>query len=206
MAAYLDVTYQGQSCRFAMTVVDRKRLHGFTKRLALDADGNECAAAHLSRDGCFLLSAGSTADQYINERGDSIPRADLTSVDSDGRALTTLAPTTGRSQEVEGPIAPHEILDHIAVKAHALAPETLSPALQSALARGAIFKVPYRPRKTTQPIPTFLLANRMGIFLVQAEPCGFEFVGPQHLPAETDVWADDQGEEFDFDQHERWNQ
>jgi len=205
MAANLDVTYQGQPSRFAMTAVDRKRLHGFTKRLALDADGCECATAHLSRDGRFLLSAGSTADQYINERGDSVPRVDLTSVDSDGHALKTLAPTTGRSQEVEGPIGPDEILDCVVAKAYALAPETLSPALQSALARGAIFKVPYRPRKTTQPTPTFLLANRMGIFLVQAEPCGFEFVGPEHLPAETDVWADDE-EEFDFDQYERWNQ
>jgi len=204
MVAYLEVSYQGQPSRFALTAIDRKRLHGFTKRLALDADGNECATAHLSRDGRFLLSAGSTADLYMNERGDSVPRADLTSVDSDGRALETLAPTAGRSQEVEGPVPPHEVLDHVAVKAHALAPETLSPTLQSALARGAIFKVPYRPRKTTQPTPAFLLAGKMGIFLVQAEPCGFEFVGPEQLPAETDVRADDE-EEFDFDQHERWS-
>ena len=205
MAAYLEVTYQGQPSRFAMTAVDRKRLHGFIKRLALDADGNECAAGHLSRDGRFLLSTGSTADLYINERGDSIPRADLTSLDRDGHALTTLAPTAGRSQEVEGPVGPDEILECVVVKASALAPETLSPVLQSALASGAIFRVPYRPRKTTRATPAFLLAGKMGIFLAQVEPCGFEFVGPEQLPAETDVWAEEE-EEFDFDQYERWNQ
>jgi len=204
MAAYLDVAYQGQSSRFALTAIDRKRLHGHTKRIALDADGNECAAAHLTRDGRFLLSAGSTADLYINERGDSVPRADLTSVDSDGRTLTTLAPTTGRAQEVEGPVSPEEILECVVVKAHALTPETLSPALQSALARGAIFKVSYRARRTTQSTTAFLLANERGLFLVQTEPCGFEFVGAEQLPAAADVWAGDE-EEFDFDQHERWN-
>lgn len=205
MAAYLDVTHRGEPSRFALTAVDRKRLHGFTKRLALDADGNECATAHLTRDGRFLLMRGSTADLYTNERGDSVPRADLMAVDGDGRALETLAPTTGRSQEMEGPVTPHEILDHVAVKAYALAPDTLSPALQSALAHGAIFKVAYRPRKTTQPTSAFIFANDTGIFLLQAHPCGFEFVGPEQLPAETDDWADDQDEEFDFDQYERWN-
>ena len=205
MAAYLDVTYQGQPSRFALTAVDRKRLHGYTKRVALDADGNECATAHLTQDGCFLLTAGSTADLYTNERGDSVPRTDLVHVGCDGRALETLAPSTGRPQEAKGPVAPEEILDCVVVRAYALAPETLAPALQAALARGAIFRVPHRPRKTTQANTAFLLANETGPFLVQTEPCGFEFVGPDQFPAEIDVWADDQDEEFDFDQQERWN-
>ena len=205
MAAHLDVNNQGQASRFALTAIDRKRLHGYTKRVALDADGNECAAAHLTRDGRFLLSAGSTADLYINNKGDSVPRTDLVPVDCDGRALETLVPTTGQSQEAEGPVAPEETLSCVVLKAYALTPESIAPALQSALARGAIFRVPYRPRKTTQDTMAFLLANERGIFLVQAEPCGFEFVGPEQLPMETDVGADDQNDEFDFDQHERWN-
>jgi len=204
MAAYLDVTYQGQPSRLALTAIDRKRLHGFTKRVALDADGNECATAHLTRDGRALLMRGSTADLYTNERGDSVPRADLIPIDGDGRALKILAPTTGRLQEMEGPVTPGEILDHVAMKAYALAPEILAPGLQSALASGTIFRVAYRPRKTTQQTSAFIFANDAGIFLVQAQPCGFEFVGPGQVPVGTDGWADD--DEFDFDQHERWSQ
>ncbi len=204
MAAYLDVTYQGQLSHLALTAIDRRRLHGFTKRVALDADGNECATAHLTRDGRFLLMRGSTADLYTNERGDTVPRADLMPIDGDGRALETQAPTTGRPQEMEGPITPNEILDHVAVKAYVLAPEALSPTLQSALARGAIFRVAYRPRKTTQQTSAFIFANDAGIFLVQTQPCGFEFVGPGQVPVGTEAWED--VEEFDFDQHERWSQ
>ena len=206
MAAYLDVTYQGQPSRLALTAIDRRRLHGFTKRLALDAGGNECATAHLTRDGRFLLMRGSTADLYTNERGDSVPRADLMAVDGDGRALETQAPTTGRPQEMEGPITPNEILDHVAVKAYALAPETLSPAFQSVLVRGVFFRVAYRPRKTTQQTSAFIFANDAGIFLVQTQPCGFEFVGPEQLSTETHAWTDVEDDEFDFDHHERWNQ
>ena len=205
MAVCLDVTYQGQPSRLALTAIDRKRLHGFTKRVALDANGNECATAHLTRDGRFLLMRGSTADLYTNERGNSVPRADLMPIDGDGRALKTLVPTTGRPHEVEGPVAPAKILDHVAVRAYALAPESLAPGLQSALARGAIFRVAYRQRKTTQQTSAFIFANDAGIFLVQTQPCGFEFVGPEQLPAETHGWADND-EEFDFDEYERWNQ
>lgn len=204
MSTYLDVSYQREKSRFAMTAIDRKRLHGYTKRLALDADGNECATAHLTRDGRFLLPAGSTADLYLNNEGDCVPRTDLVAVGSDGRALDTLAPTTGQPQEVEGPVSPEEILDCVIVRAYALVAETLSPALQSALVGGAILKVPYRPRKTTQATTTFLLANDTGMYLVQTEPCGFEFVGPEQVLVEADAWADD--DEFEFDQHTRWNQ
>ena len=205
MKTYLDITFQGTKSRFAMSVIDRKRLHGFTKRVALDPDGNECAFAHLTRDGRFLLAAGSTADLYLNERGDSVSRADLMPIDSDGRALETLSPTTGRSQEVKGPVSPCELLDHVAVKVFSLDPEDVSAALQSALARGEIFKIPFRPRKTVREIPAFLLANEEGLYLVQAEPCGFEFVGLEEMTSETGTAdADEYG--FDFDQHTRWNQ
>jgi len=206
MKTYLDITSQGTKSRFAMSVIDRKRLHGFSKRVALDGDGNECAFAHLTRDGRFLLTTGSTADLYINERGDSVSRPDLTPVDSDGRALETFSPTTGRPQEVEGPVAPGEFLDYVAVKVFSLDPEEISAALQSALAHGEVFKVPFRPRKTTRQIPAFLLANEAGLFLVQAEPCGFEFVGLDEMTSETA--ASDEGDEefgFEFEPHRGWN-
>ena len=204
MKTYLDITFQGTKSRFAMSVIDRKRLHGFTKRIALDPDGNECAFAHLTRDGKYVLGAGSTADLYINGKGDSVSRPDLTPVDTDGHPLITLSPTTGRPQEVEGPVSPCEFLDHVAVKVFSLDSEELSAALQSALARGEIFKVPFRPRKTVRASPAFILANEKGLYLVQAEPCGFEFVGLEEMPSETAA-ADDGDDEFEFDQDTRWN-
>jgi len=206
MAAYLDLTYQGQPSRFALAAIDRKRLHGYTKRVALDADGHECATAHLTRDGRSLLPAGSTADLYINDEGDSVPRTDLVPVGGDGRALAAPAPIAGRPLEAEGPVPVEELLDCVVVRAYAVTPESLAPALQSALARGGIFRVAHRPRKATQAALTFLLANGHGLFLLQAEPSGFEFVGPEQLPAESDDWANEQDEEFDFDQPERWEQ
>ena len=204
MAAYLDVTYQGQPSRFARAIIDRKRLHGYTKRVALDADGHECTTAHLTRDGRFLLAAGSTADTYINKEGDSVPRTDLVQIGCDDRMLAAQSSRTGESQEAEGPVPVDELLDCVVVKAHALTPESLAPALQSALSRGAFLRLPFRPRNANQPGIAFLLANDHGLFLLQAEPCGFEPVGPEQAATELDPWDDDHDEEFDFDNVGRW--
>ena len=43
-----------------------------------------------------------------------------------------------------------------------------------------------RPRSSATETPAFLLAGEAGIFLIQAEPHGFDFVGPDQpvLPAD----------------------
>jgi hypothetical protein len=71
-ATYLDLTYQGQPVRFAKSEIDRTRLYGLRKLIALDAEGHECQCALLTRDGRHLLPAGSTADLYINDCGDAV--------------------------------------------------------------------------------------------------------------------------------------
>ena len=204
MAAHLDLTYQGQPSRFTRIPIDRKRLHGYTKRMALDADGHHCATAHLTRDGRFLLRAGSTADLYLNKEGDSVPRTDLVPIDDDGQAVAATSPATGRDREIEGPVPVDELLDSVVVRAYALTPESVAPDLHSALTRGAIFRLSRRSRKATQPGLAFLLANEHGLFLLQTEPCGFEFMGPEQTMTEPDEGPDDRDEEFDFDQRGRW--
>jgi len=71
-ATYLDLTYQGQPVRFAKSEIDRTRLYGLRKLIALDAEGHECQCALLTRDGRHLLPAGSTADLYVNDCGDAV--------------------------------------------------------------------------------------------------------------------------------------
>lgn len=189
----------GDSC-FAMQVIDRKRLHGFKRRIALDENGNECTTAHLTRDGRFLLGSGCTADIYINDDGDAINRSELVTVDADGKPLPTLPATLGRTQAIEGPVALDDFLSHIVTKVYALESETLDPALEQALRDGTIFRVPFRPRATHIETPAFLLVNKNGAFLMQAEPCNFDFVGLEQAASEEQAeWDNLEGDEFDFD-------
>jgi len=198
MSRSIDISYQGRASRFRMTPIDRNRLHGFKRRIALDEKGHECTTAHLTRDGRFLLAAGCTADLYINDDGDAINRSELVTVDADGKALQTLPTTLGRTQAIEGQVALDEFLNHVVTKVYALESETLDKALEQTLRDGAISRVPYRPRSTQTETPAFLLANENGLFLMQADPCNFEFVGLEQEVSVED-WADETDDEFDFD-------
>ena len=200
-ATYLDLTFQGRSSRFSVRPIDRAQLLGATKRIALDARGNECDTAWLTHDGQHLLHPGSFADLYVNERGDSVERRELVPVDRDGKPLATQRATRGDAQDLGAPVSTDELLDHVVTRVYALSADALDPELERALRDGCVFRVAFRPRKTAHPTPAFLLANALGSFLLLAEPCGFAFVGlEQSVPAD----ADDDGDGANTDGPEPW--
>ena len=200
MTRSLDIGYRGGTSRFRLLPIDRKKLHGFKKRIALDENGNECASAHLTRDGRFLLAAGSTSDVYINDDGEVVRRSDLVTIDENGKPLKKFSATVGRTELLETPGDLDEFLSHIVTQVHILEVETLDPELEEALFDGAIFRVPYHPRATYTDFSNYLLANKNGIFLVRAETCSFDFVGLEQTISEVEgEWDDGEDEEFDFE-------
>ncbi len=201
MTRSIGIGYRGGTSRFGLTPIDRKRLHGFKRRIALDENGQECASAHLTRDGRFLLGAGCTADIYITDDGEVVNRSELIAVDATGKPLKKLSATVGRTETIKESVPLDYFLGHIATKVHALEAETLDTTLEKALHDGAIFRVPYRPRATYTDTPAFLLANENGIFLVQAEACPFDFVGLEQTISEVEnEWAEEREDtEFNFE-------
>lgn len=185
-ATFLDLTYQGQPGRFAKSEIDRARLYGLRKLVALDAEGHECKSALLTRDGRYMLPTGSTADLYLDDSGDAVARRELVAA-TEARATLPAAPTTANSSlEIEGPITACGLLDYAVTRVYALHPVAVPAKLAQALGAGALFRVPYRSRPGATETPAFLLASEAGAFLILADPHGFDFVGPDQpvLPAE----------------------
>jgi len=197
-ATYLDLTFEGRPSRFSVHPIERTQLLGATKRVALDAHGNECATAWLTCDGQHLLHAGSFADLYVNERGDAVERRELVPVDREGRPLPTQRSTRGDAQDLGTAVPAEELLDHVVTRVYALGAEALDPALEHALREGRVFRVAYRPRKTVSATPAFLLANALGTFLLLAEPCEFAFVAlGQSVDPTVDADEGDDGDGFE---------
>ena len=173
----LEIRYRGRPSKFALQPIDRKGLYGYRRRIALDSQGRECAAAHLTRDGLFLLPAGSTAYVYVDGEGNAIERSEL--------ATERCGSGDGKSLAIEGPVPAAEFLDHVVRKAYLLHPKLVDPRLLEALRRGEMFRLPREGDGSTAEAASFLLANDHGAFLVHAEPCGFEFVGLAQTAGES---------------------
>jgi hypothetical protein len=195
---YLDFNFQGQPVRFAKSEIDRARLYGLRKLIALDAEGRECQRALLTRDGRHVLPTGSTADLYISECGDAIPRRELVAVHEACMPLSAGAPTVNSSLEIVGPLAANELLDHTITRVYALHPIAVPARLTRALGAGAVFRVPYRSRPGATETPAFLLAGDAGAFLILAEPHGFDFVSPDQPVLPVDDLDEDDVDAFAF--------
>ena len=69
MAKQVLVNHLGESMSFAPTRVDRAKIYGARKRIAVDVEGRNCTRASLTADGGQLLVSGMTAQAYFTNEG-----------------------------------------------------------------------------------------------------------------------------------------
>jgi hypothetical protein len=195
----IEAVYRGERSLFELTPIDRSRLYGRKRRIGLDASGNECRNAHLTRDGRFVLMPGDTATLYVDEHGNQVDRAELRTTDDEGRPVEVLESTLRTPQLLGAPVTVEIFLSHVVKSAYHLRPLELAPSLAEALDTGVILPIPFIPRRTTSRIPSFLLSNDTGVFLVQAHPCEMTFIGPDDPLTElTELEDEDSLYEPDF--------
>ena len=80
----LEVLCSGKASNFKLSKIDRSKLYGSKRRIAIDGQGRECSRAGLTRDGRYILPNGGTTLLYLDEDGDVAERNQLRGVDADG--------------------------------------------------------------------------------------------------------------------------
>ena len=87
MAKNLILSLDGNEFEVVLTKIDRDDLYGTVEIEAFDEKGKPAVLKVLAADGKTLIEKGGTALAAVNEKGDSIDRADLTAVDLDGKKI-----------------------------------------------------------------------------------------------------------------------
>lgn len=200
MARAIVVSYQGAETSFGFKSVDRAALYGRRRRVALDADGKPCTRASLLDDGSLLLRSGMTGQGYFTPEGRFLKQGDLEAFTPDGTPVSKMPSTIGVAQDLDGPVAPTEVLDLRLESIYVLESEGLSPALKAELDGGAIFRFAFNFREDYRAETAFLFANDNGIFALVGTPVVYEWSKLDvmvELPTEeTDT--DDDDLDFDF--------
>jgi hypothetical protein len=191
MQRILEVIYDGKASSFTVAKISRSKLYGSKHRIAVDAQGQECSRAALTRDGRFILANGCTAALYLDEAGDVVERSRLQAIDADGEITMPGESTPDAALEVGQVLSAAEVLDCSITHAYALEPVFISAELEASLSRGEIYRLPECNGRQA-----FLLGNDAGYFLLFGERTGFEFIGL----AEADLSPPDlDGEYMDED-------
>jgi hypothetical protein len=199
MARGMVVTLNGVASRFGLTKVDRDKLYGSKKRVAVDAQGRPCVAARLTGDGISLVPPGGLAYVYLDDAFNTVERGDLQAVGPDGQPVATQPSTLDVPMPLVGPVSADRVLDCTTNAVYELAPEELSDELKTALDGGAIFETQFAWREAYTYSTAFLLHSAEGYFALITEPHGLGFVDKAAPPPTPDAPEDDaESDDFDF--------
>ncbi|MEM1182229.1 MAG: hypothetical protein AAGM22_28025 [Acidobacteriota bacterium] len=198
MARSIVVDFQGEPSSFAFRKVDRSRLYGTRKRVALDPSGATCERAALTEDGSLILRQGMTAQGYFDGGGRWIPQKELVGIDADGAVLEQRPSTLGQAVPLEGPVPVSELLDVRTQSIYALEAEDVSELLRGRLLAGDVFRLPFVYRTSWEPGWAWLVANMDGeIYAVLGAQTSPMWCEPHRLPDVVD--DDDLEDELDFE-------
>lgn len=198
MAKAIVVEHQGVASSFAFNKIDRSKLYGRRRRVALDPSAQPCTRAVLTEDG-LLVRQGMTAQGYFDENQRWIPQKDLVGLSETGEPLEQRPSTLGDPVPLAGPIPPEEFLDVRVQAVYLLTPEELDPELRERLLAGDIFRFPFNYRPGWESGEAYILANTEGDFFVLTGARSLpEWCAPNAL---LDPLAEDEdfGDELDFE-------
>ena len=181
MAKPIVVEFEGATSSFEHHKVDRARLYGRKIRLPLDPDGQPCERALLPDDGSLILRAGMMGQGYFDAGGEWIPTGDLLGLDERGEPLRFVPSTLGVAQPLEA-IEPWEALELQVNSIHVLDPVDLAPALDRALAGGALLRFAFNYGSDYHAETALLVRNDEGTFCLVGVPLQPAWAGAETVP------------------------
>lgn len=191
----LVVCENGKVSSFQIEKVERAKLYGVRRRLAVDEKGRTCSRASLTDDGQVLLRSGMMAQGWFDSDGRQVEQKAIGAEDGDGNLLELVPSTLGVEQKLEGPIDAREVLDLSLTAIYRVTPESLDEGLGKSLADGNFWRFPFNYRPDYRSEIGYLVQNGDGIFALVGMPAPAQFLEPQAPPPP----AEDVEDEGDLD-------
>lgn len=199
MAKPLVVQYEGVEVSFGLSRIERSKLYGTRRRVALDAQQRPCARAALTADGSTLILPGMTAQGHFAPDGRWVQRAEMVGLDASGAVVESKPSTLGVPQAMEGPVDPREVLRLDLLGVYLLEPEVAEASLVAALKGGAVYRVPFNYSAGLTLESAYLMANDEGVFLLVGQPVDIPWA--EHAAVFVpDATEDEDVDDLDFDQ------
>lgn len=197
MAKPIVASLSGKEYSFNLSKIDRTKIYGSKKRVALDSQGRFCTRAALSSDGAHLLLTGMTAQAYFKQDGHLVAKQEMVGITPDGKLVEQIPSTLGVAQNLEGPVNPSEVLSLEVESIYFL--ESIDPAseLLDKLNSGEIYKLPINYSAGLDMETGYLMANDEGCFAVVGKPAQTQWIESATLFESVEATED--ADDLDFE-------
>lgn len=201
MARPLVLVLDGEEFSISIKKIDRDQLYGSIDIEAFDEKGNPAQLLVLAADGKTLLDKGGTALATLDEKGNSIERNTLKTVNLEGGELALVPSSFNQPNELKKA----EVDDYLAqlVKSvYVIDPyeDGKIDYLLDHLSGGLIYRFPFSYRGGTEYDNAFILGNGKDAFMIIGKQARFQFsklnqVATLDAAEEQEISGDD----IDFD-------
>lgn len=201
MARALVLSLDGEEFSVSLKKIDRDQLYGSVEIEAFDEKGNPASLLVLAADGKTLLDKGGTALATVDEKGNSVERNTLKSVNMEGKELKTVessfaAPNKLEKAEIE------EYLSQVVKSVYILDPYEDGDIkfLLDHLSTGNVYSFPFSYRGGTEYDNAFIIGNKTDAFMIIGKEARFQFAKLNQV-ARLDSVEDQEisGDDIDFD-------
>jgi hypothetical protein len=137
------------------TLIDRKKLYGWTENLALDEQGNECKLVTMDESGTLIIPKGGMGLGVLSPEGSWVQRSSLKAVNiDDGTPVDLLPSSFSVTVDLTEKVSVEEFLDHSISSFYQL--DNIDPALIDWIGAD-IYRFDYCYRESYVGKPAFLL-------------------------------------------------
>ena len=166
MAKPIIVSINKKNSIFQLKKIERKKLYGLKKRIAIDENNDECKRASLTEDGEVLIKSGMTSQGWFVEGGKQIESNEIGAIDENNNELYLIPSTLGINQDLEGPMNPKDLLDLSVTASYSIIPDEISDDLKISLEKGEIWKFNFNLRADYRMETSYILKNESGYFVI----------------------------------------
>ena len=180
------------------TKVDRKKLYGWSEKLALDDDGAECSLVSMDESGTVIIPKGGTSLGILSPDGKWIERSQIKTVRLDGSPVVLNKSSYSTVNVLEKKATAENLLDCSVAALYHLA---CSQEMISAVGND-IYTFDYCYRDSFETNPAFLLTSELEeqrhLFMLIGSQNGFGYIGLDEISIADDNDLD--GDEEDSDE------
>ena len=180
--------------------LDRKKLYGWTEKIVLDDEENECNTLSLYSDLAMIIPKGGTGLGTIGEDGTWVEKSDMMYINEDG-SPAVLVPSSYDGEIDLNETVTHEIfLEHNITSVYSLQGEENHPNFVKAIQDNKeIFTFEFNFRADYEGDPAFLVENEGEVFVLVGKKIEFEFIGLEESGVlDEEETTEDEEDEFDF--------
>ena len=179
--------------------LDRKKLYGWTEKVIMDNEDNECQVLSLYPDMAMIIPKGGIGLGAVSENGNWVEKSDMTYVDENGIEVKPVPSSFDEEIALNKTVSMENYLEHNITAVYSLQGEENHPEFVKAIQENKdIFTFEFNYRAGYEGDPAFIIENDGEIFILVGKKVEFEFIGLEESGILDEEEVEVEEDEFDF--------